>query len=84
MTPNLHLWLIPVLPLIGAAINGFFGKPLLAASGGGGCAWHFAARRSPWRCGWSAQFSSLPCRTSSMLAHWIRAGNFQVDFAFLP
>ncbi len=26
MTPNLHLWLIPVLPLIGAAINGLFGK----------------------------------------------------------
>jgi NADH-quinone oxidoreductase subunit L len=27
MTPNsLHLWLIPVLPLIGAAINGFLGR----------------------------------------------------------
>ena len=26
MTPNLHLWLIPLLPLAGAAINGFFGK----------------------------------------------------------
>ena len=26
MTPNLHLWIIPVLALIGAAINGFFGK----------------------------------------------------------
>ena len=26
MTPNLHLWLIPVLPLVGAAINGFLGK----------------------------------------------------------
>src|ERR1022692_9535 len=26
MTPNLHLWLIPLLPLIGAAINGFFGR----------------------------------------------------------
>ncbi|MEO8726988.1 MAG: proton-conducting transporter membrane subunit, partial [Acidobacteriaceae bacterium] len=24
--PHLNLWLIPVLPLIGAAINGFFGK----------------------------------------------------------
>src|SRR5205814_1295993 len=28
MTPNLNLWLIPVLPLIGAALNGFFGKRL--------------------------------------------------------
>ena len=26
MTPNLHLWLIPLLLLTGAAINGFFGK----------------------------------------------------------
>ena len=26
MTPNLHLWLIPLLPLVGAVINGFFGK----------------------------------------------------------
>ena len=26
MTPDLHLWMIPLLPLIGAAINGLFGK----------------------------------------------------------
>ena len=26
MTPNPYLWLIPVLPLAGAAINGFFGR----------------------------------------------------------
>jgi len=26
MTPNLHLWLIPLLPLIGSAINGLFGR----------------------------------------------------------
>ncbi len=26
MTPNLHLWLIPALPLVGAAINGLVGK----------------------------------------------------------
>ena len=26
MTANLNLWLIPVLPLAGAAINGFLGK----------------------------------------------------------
>ena len=26
MTPSLHLWLIPVLPLIGAAINGLLGR----------------------------------------------------------
>ena len=26
MTKNLHLWVIPLLPLIGAAINGLFGR----------------------------------------------------------
>src|SRR3954463_14095290 len=26
MNENLHLWLIPVLPLVGAAINGLFGR----------------------------------------------------------
>src|SRR5947209_16974162 len=24
--PNLHLWIIPLLPLVGAAINGLFGR----------------------------------------------------------
>ena len=26
MTANLHLWLIPLLPLVGAATNGLLGK----------------------------------------------------------
>ena len=26
MTKNLHLWVIPLLPLIGAAINGLLGR----------------------------------------------------------
>ena len=38
MTPNLHLWLIPLLPLIGAAINGLLGKKFLPPGRG---------RRSP-------------------------------------
>lgn len=28
MEPSLHLWLIPILPLLGAAINGLFGRRL--------------------------------------------------------
>ena len=31
MNPMLNLWLIPILPLAGAAINGFFGKEVFAA-----------------------------------------------------
>jgi NADH-quinone oxidoreductase subunit L len=80
MTPNLHLWLIPVLPLIGAAINGLFGKRfsrqtvLAIALGFSGAAFVMAL--------WiAAQFSSfLPLLEN--LAPWIRAGDFQVDFAF--
>jgi len=26
MTPNPYLWLVPILPLAGAAINGFLGR----------------------------------------------------------
>jgi NADH-quinone oxidoreductase subunit L len=80
MTPNLHLWLIPVLPLVGAAINGLFGKRfsrqtvLAIALGFSGAAFVMAL--------WiAAQFSSfLPLLEN--LAPWIRAGDFQVDFAF--
>jgi NADH-quinone oxidoreductase subunit L len=79
MTPNLHLWLIPVLPLLGAAINGFFGKRfsrqtvVAVALGFSGAAFAMAL--------WVAtQASLLPVLEN--LAPWIRAGDFQVDFAF--
>ena len=79
MTPNLHLWLIPVLPLVGAAINGLFGKRFsrqtvaAVALGFSGAAFAMAL--------WVAtQASLLPVLEN--LAPWIRAGDFQVDFAF--
>src|SRR5215470_5520626 len=81
MTPNLNLWLIPVLPLIGAAMNGFFGKRLtrqavatvaLAFCGAAFfLAWFVAAR-----------FSTLELPHVETVAQWIRAGNFRADFAF--
>jgi NADH-quinone oxidoreductase subunit L len=81
MTPNLNLWLIPVLPLIGAALNGFFGKRLtrqavataaLAFSGAAfGLALFVAAR-----------FAGLEIPHLEIVAQWIRAGNFRADFAF--
>ena len=40
------------------------------------------ARRLPWHCGSCAQFSSLTRPYIETLAPWIRAGSFQVDFAF--
>jgi len=79
MTPNLHLWLIPVLPLVGAAINGLFGKRFsrqtiaAIALGFSGAAFAMAL--------WVATHASL-LPVSEKLAPWIRAGDFQVDFAF--
>jgi NADH-quinone oxidoreductase subunit L len=81
MTPNLHLWLIPVLPLIGAAINGLLGKRFsrqtvvtvaLVFSGA-------ALVMALWV---ASQFSSLRAPHIETLATWLRAGNFQADFAF--
>ncbi len=81
MTDSLHLWLIPVLPLIGAAINGFFGRRFsrqvvsavaLAFCGGAFVMALYVA----------ARFSSLELPHSEFFAHWIRSGNFMVNFEF--
>ena len=81
MTPNPYLWLIPILPLAGAAINGFFGrrssKKAITAVALVFCGLAFflavviAARFSP---------ASAPYYFN--LAHWLRSGSFQVDFSF--
>src|SRR5678815_825441 len=81
MTENLHLWVIPILPLIGAAINGLFGRRFsrqrvvtiaLAASGA-------AFAMALWV---ASQFSSASAPYVTYVAPWIRAGNFHVDFSF--
>ena len=81
MTPNLNLWLIPILPLAGAAINGFFGKrfsrPLVAGVALGFCG--AALGMALWI---AAQFSSLPLPHVEKLATWLRAGNLSVDYGF--
>ena len=81
MTANLHLWLIPMLPLMGAAINGFLGQSFLAADGGRrGAA--FQRRGVCYGAVVASQFSSASAPHVSYVAPWIRAGNFQVDFSF--
>jgi NADH-quinone oxidoreductase subunit L len=81
MTPDLHLWLIPVIPLVGAAVNGLLGhrfsRPTVAAVGLGFCGAAFALAL-----GVAFRFSSLVTPHMESLAPWIRAGNFQVAFAF--
>jgi len=82
MTPNLHLWLIPVLPLAGAAINGLFGRrfsrQIVSA-----VALAFAGAAFVWALWIASQFSSLTSAPyHETLASWIRAGDFRADFAF--
>ncbi len=81
MTSNLHLWLIPLLPLIGAAINGFFGRrssrPAITT-----VALVFSGAAFAMALWIVAQFSSLTLPHTEFLASWIRSGSFQVDFAF--
>ena len=81
MTPDLHLWLIPVLPLIGAVINGFVGRRLtrqaIATVAVAFCGASFAMVLYV-----ALKFSGLQVPHIETLAPWIRAGGFQADFAF--
>jgi len=81
MTPNLHLWLIPVLPLIGAAINGLFGKRF-SRQAVAGVALGFCGAAFAMALWIAAQFSSLAAPLLETLAPWLRAGSFHADFAF--
>ncbi len=81
MTATLNLWLIPVLPLAGAAINGFLGKKssrravTTVALFFSGAAFAMAL--------WVAmRFSSLTLPYHEFFAHWIRITGFSADFAF--
>ncbi|HKW74162.1 MAG TPA: NADH-quinone oxidoreductase subunit L, partial [Terriglobales bacterium] len=84
-SPNLNLWLIPILPLIGSAINGIFGKrfprSLVAA-----IALIFPGAALGWAIWVVTQFSAIP---QAQLPHierlfpWIEIGQtFRVDYGF--
>jgi NADH-quinone oxidoreductase subunit L len=79
--PNLHLWLIPILPLIGATINGMFGKrysrQVVTAVG-----WTFSGLAFAMALFVVSQFSSLSLPYTEHLATWIQSGTFHVDFAY--
>jgi NADH-quinone oxidoreductase subunit L len=81
MTPNLHLWLIPILPLAGAAINGLFGKrfsrQMVAVVALAFCGAAFAM--ALWI---AAQFHSLSLPHVEVLATWLRSNGFSVDYSF--
>ena len=84
MTKNLNLWAIPVLPLIGAAINGLLGRRfknamvsavalLFTAASFGWAVW------AVWSV-WPGSGIALP--HIETLATWITAGSFSAPFGF--
>jgi NADH-quinone oxidoreductase subunit L len=83
LNPSLNplLWMIPILPLAGAAINGFFGRRAsrnaISTVALVFCGAAFAVAL------WIAlHFSSAASPYYFPLAHWIRAGSFSVDYEF--
>jgi NADH-quinone oxidoreductase subunit L len=83
MTPNLSslLYTIPLLPLAGAAINGFFGrkasKKAISTIALVFCGAAFAMALFI-----AANFSSAAAPYTYEFAHWLRSGTFSVDFSF--
>jgi NADH-quinone oxidoreductase subunit L len=85
MTANFHLWLVPVLPLIGAAINGFLGRrfsrKLVATIG-----LVFPGLAFVVACWIAFSFSGIPHEQIPHIEKfafpWIFAGSFTADFGF--
>jgi NADH-quinone oxidoreductase subunit L len=85
MNQNLNLWVIPVLPLIGAAINGFWGRrfknAMVSAVALFFTAASFAwAARAVWMA-WPGSGIALP-HIETLSFPWIVAGNFSAPFGF--
>jgi NADH-quinone oxidoreductase subunit L len=84
MTKNLHLWAIPLLPLIGAAINGLLGRRFKNAMVGA-VALLFTAASFAWAVWavwsvWPGSGVELP--HIEVLTTWITAGTFSAPFGF--
>jgi NADH-quinone oxidoreductase subunit L len=87
MTDNLQLWVIPLLPLVGAAINGFFGRrfknsmvstiALLFTAASFGLAARAVMMAWPHE---SGPHMTLP--HIETLGTWIQAGSFSAPFGF--
>jgi NADH-quinone oxidoreductase subunit L len=80
MTSNLYLWLIPVLPLAGAAINGFLGKKS-SRTAVTTVGLVFSGAAFAWALSVALRFSSVDLPYQEYIAHWIRSGRFSADFA---
>jgi NADH-quinone oxidoreductase subunit L len=93
MDSNLHLWILPALPLVGAAINGFFGKGRSRSFIGGvacttvGIAFLYAVYLF-FTVAFTGVSGVVPATSVpyapkiETLASWISAGSFHADFSF--
>src|SRR3954468_22556571 len=81
MTENLHLWLIPLLPLIGAALNGLFGRrfPKTVINA---IALAFPGASLLMALWVASRFTSLAVPHVEVVGPWIRAGGFSANFAY--
>ena len=84
MTPHPNLWLIPLLPLAGAAINGFFGRRSSKQADRRAVALFFCgaafAMALPCACGFSSASDAVLLRT--LRAPGSAPETFNVDFGF--
>ena len=80
MTSSLNLWLIPVLPLAGAAINGFLGKKS-SRTAVTTVGLVFPGAAFAWALVVALRFSSVNLPYQEYIAHWIRSGSFSADYA---
>ena len=86
MTSSLNLWLIPVLPLAGAAINGFLGKKS-SRTAVSVIGLFFSGAAFAWALSVVLRVSSDSLPYREYIAHWIRfgsaglPGSFSADFA---
>src|SRR4051812_46167952 len=81
MTENLHLWLIPLLPLIGAALNGLFGRrfPKTVINA---IALAFPGASLLMALWVASRFSAITVPHVEVVGPWIRAGGFTANFAY--
>jgi NADH-quinone oxidoreductase subunit L len=80
MTSSLNLWLIPVLPLAGAAINGLLGKKS-SRTAVTTIGLVFPGAAFAWALSVALRVSSASLPYQEYIAHWIRSGSFSADFA---
>src|SRR6266478_105924 len=79
MNPN--LWMIPLLPLTGAAVNGFFGRRF-SKKAVASVAVIFSGSAFVMALNVLTHFSSLTLPYVEPGISWIRSGDFHVNFAF--